>query len=222
MRMKDFMIERGYKTQDSSEHMRLNDDALFELLEQEVLPGLAADSSPFVLLILNSDTHPDFLIGEKCDDFLIKESYPRVYRSFTCFDQHLESFVRTMERLGLDKTTEVIIYGDHLTMGSDVHWMLSAERNLTVFMPLRAQDEKWAKWHGKPLSYYDFAPTVMELLEIDYSPPFPFGTDMLGDEVGRVASLDDLKLIYGIATGDIDYSTARCLGSAGFCQSDEY
>jgi phosphoglycerol transferase MdoB-like AlkP superfamily enzyme len=202
--------------------MRLNDDALFELLEQEVLPALAADSSPFVLLILNADTHPDFLVGEQCDDFLIKESYLRVYRSFTCYDQHLEHFVRTMEQLGLDKTTEVIIYGDHLTMGSDVQWMLSVDRNLTVFMPLRPQDEKWEKWHSKPLSYYDFAPTVMELLEIDYSPPFPFGTDMFGDEVGKVASLDDLKLIYGIATGDIDYSTARCLGSAGFCQSDEY
>jgi hypothetical protein len=67
MRMKDFMRERGYATQDSAEHHRYNDDELFEMLTNEVLPTLA-HTTPFALLILNADTHSDFTIGSACDD----------------------------------------------------------------------------------------------------------------------------------------------------------
>jgi phosphoglycerol transferase MdoB-like AlkP superfamily enzyme len=171
---------------------------------------------------VNADTHPDFTIGANCNDYLYKDGYPRVYRSFTCFDQHLQQFMAKLAELGLDKTTEVLVYGDHLTMFAQEAF-LGADRNLTIFMPLRSQDEKWRKaQEKKTLSYFDFAPTVLELLEIDYSPPFPFGKDILGSESGRLPNLDDLKLIYALATGDLTNETARCRGQTGFCMADEY
>jgi phosphoglycerol transferase MdoB-like AlkP superfamily enzyme len=222
MRMKAFMKERGFRTQDSADHHRTNDDELFDLLFRDVLPGLAALPHPFALLILNADTHPDFTIGPACDDYLLRAEYPIVYRSFTCFDQHLARFIARMAELGIDRNTEVIVYGDHLTMG-DVGFMLGADRNLSIFLPLRPQDGKWRRaQEGKEMSYYDFAPTVLELLEIDYAPPFPFGADLLGTRQGKVASLEDLRLIYGIAIGDIRNKTVTCHGDAGFCQSNEY
>jgi hypothetical protein len=223
MRMKDFMIERGFKTQDSTEHHRENDDQLFEYLENDILPGLLnRQNQPFVLLIVNADTHPDFTIGPQCDDYLVQHNYPKVYRSFTCFDQHLQRFMAKLSSLGLDQDTEVVVYGDHLTMFA-VETLMSTPRNLTMFLPLRRQDEKWQKaQERKTMSYYDFAPTILELLGIDYTPPFAFGKDILGDEVGTVPTLDDLKLLYGLATGDTENATVRCLGNAGFCQSNEY
>jgi phosphoglycerol transferase MdoB-like AlkP superfamily enzyme len=217
------MIERGFKTQDSAEHHRTNDDELFDLLENDVLPSLAnTKNQPFSLLILNADTHPDFTIGAKCDDYLDKEGYPKVYRSFTCFDQHLRRFMEKLSSLGLDRNTEVVVYGDHLTMFAQDFW-LGADRNMTIFLPLRPQDEKWQKaQNGKRMSYYDFAPTIMELLGIDYAPPFPFGKDILGSQQGELPNLDDLQLIYGMATGDVRNETARCLGAVGFCTSNEF
>jgi phosphoglycerol transferase MdoB-like AlkP superfamily enzyme len=222
MRMKDFMIERGWRTQDSSEHHKSNDDELFELLLNDVLPSVAALRHPFALLILNADTHPDFTVGSACDDYLLLAEYPIVYRSFTCFDQHLARFIARMTELGIDKNTEVVVYGDHLTMG-DIGFILGADRNLSMFLPLRPQDEKWRRaQEEKVMSYYDFAPTVLELLGIDYAPPFPFGADILGPEQGKVATLEDLRLIYGIATGDVRNETVKCHGDAGFCQANEY
>jgi phosphoglycerol transferase MdoB-like AlkP superfamily enzyme len=189
MRMKNFLTERGYRTQDVVEHFRKDDDGLFDLLENEVLPMLAErKKQPFVLLILNADTHaPEFFVGQKCDDYLSNEGYPQLYRSFTCFDQRLERFTNVMRKLGLDKNTELVIYGDHLAMG-DVQSLLGSERNLTLFFPLRKQDEGWARGTRKPLTYYDFCPTLMELLEIDHSPPFPFGADIFGPDVGAAAT----------------------------------
>jgi phosphoglycerol transferase len=116
MRMKDFMIERGYKTQNSAEHHRYNDDELSELLLNDVVSNLT-QVTPFALLIVNTDTHPDFTIGSACDNWLLSVEYPRVSRSFTCFDQHLARFIARLEELGLDQNTEVVVYGDHLTMG---------------------------------------------------------------------------------------------------------
>jgi phosphoglycerol transferase MdoB-like AlkP superfamily enzyme len=221
--MKDFMKERGFKTEDSAEHHRENDDQLFDYLENDVLPSLLnGQNRPFVLLIVNADTHPDFTVGGACDDYLANANYPKVFRSFTCFDQHLQRFMEKLRLLGLDKNTEVVVYGDHLTMFA-IESLLGAPRNLTMFLPLRPQDEKWRKaQERKTMSYYDFAPTILELLGIDYSPPFAFGKDLLGDHVGTVPDLDDLKLLYGLATGDTENATVRCLGQAGFCQANEY
>jgi phosphoglycerol transferase MdoB-like AlkP superfamily enzyme len=222
MKMKHYMIERRFQSQDSAEHHKQNDDQLFTLLQNDVLPSLASKKSqPFALLIVNADTHPDFTIGAMCNDYLSIEHYPKVYRSFTCFDQHLERFMAKLSELGLDKNTEVVVYGDHLTMFAR-EYRLGADRNLTIFLPLRPQDEKWRKaQEEKTMSYYDFAPTVMELLEIDYSPPFPFGKDLLGTEPGGLPTVDDMKVIYGLATGDLTNETARCRGEIGFCLADE-
>jgi phosphoglycerol transferase MdoB-like AlkP superfamily enzyme len=137
-------------------------------------------------------------------------------------DEHLESFAQTMEKLGLDQTTELVIFGDHLTMGGDIQDVLGAERNLVVFFPFRKQDDKWKRVARKQMTYYDVAPTVMELLMIDYNPPFPFGADMFGPETGPIADVEDLKLIYGIVTGDVDATTAHCHGQSGFCRANEY
>ena len=62
----------------------------------------------------------------------------------------------------------------------------------------------------------------MELLNLEYSPKFPFGNSMFHPEEGRVPTLDDLKYIYSIVTGDETYSQVRCLGKDGFCRGDEY
>jgi phosphoglycerol transferase MdoB-like AlkP superfamily enzyme len=221
MRMKWFMRQHGYDFRDEAEHHTEGDHGLFEMLERDVLPTLADKRHwPFVLMIGNEDTHVPYAIRKECDDYLAGEGYPQVHRSFTCLDQKLRKLLTKIQELKLDENSEVFIYGDHLSMrAGDLD--LGAERNLTVVMPFREQDEKWKKAIRKSaFSYYDFAPTVLELLGIDYWPPFPFGADFFGEAVGDVPSEDDMRFIYSLATGDAKGESIKCVSSSGLCKGD--
>jgi phosphoglycerol transferase MdoB-like AlkP superfamily enzyme len=132
-------------------------------------------------------------------------------------DRHIQEFMTALDKFGLSKHTDVVIYGDHLTMGN-VGSFLGADRNLTVLMPLRPQDEKWRQAQSKSMTYYDLAPTILEMLGISYSPPFPFGQDMLGPLTGKKPSLTELKMIYSITSGDMIADSVRCKNKSGFCQ----
>jgi phosphoglycerol transferase MdoB-like AlkP superfamily enzyme len=123
--------------------------------------------------------------------------------------------------MGLTDDTEVVIYGDHLAMAAISD--LTAERNLTMFLPMRPQDEAWKRGHGKSsMTYYDLAPTIMNLLNIDYYPPFPFGADLYGPDVGRYPLEDDLRMVYGLETGDVDLSRVYCNSKRALCQGNEF
>jgi phosphoglycerol transferase MdoB-like AlkP superfamily enzyme len=216
--MKDFLRVKGFATQDSREHGQGSDAGLLRLLETEML-GKLSDSRnwPFVLLILTATTHPPFGIPGGCRDHL--KAYPKIFRSFTCFDDSLRHFAEVFEKSKLFGNTEMIVYGDHLAMqGSG----FLSERNLSVFFPFRKQDDKWKQGISKVLSYYDFAPTVLELLGIDFKPSFPFGFDMFGPRVGTLPQVDELKLIYGIVSGDVNATRVRCHNKHGFCQHNEF
>jgi hypothetical protein len=205
MEMKAFFVKRGYQTYDSAEHFRESDDDFFDLLQEEVLPMLSNPRMwPFVLHVLNADTHTPYIrIAAKCNDYLRHHGYPRVYRSFNCLDQYLERFFDAVRKNGLEDDTEVVIFGDHLT----VAWVqrdLNVDRNLTLIFPFRKQDDKWRRAAQKPLTYYDVVPTILELLEIDYSPKFPFGADIFGPDIGRPPAFEDQKAIYDIAMAQVN------------------
>ena len=224
MNMKNFLIDRGYHTEDELEHRCSNDECLFSMLENDVLPLLAKESQPFMLVILNDDTHfINYRITSGCDDYLRAEGYPMPLRAYTCVDQMISKFIDKVKELHLDENTEIVVYGDHLTMG-DVQAVYgpNSGRNLSVFFPLHAQDYEWRSSLSQPRSYYDLAPTILELLGVTYSPPFPFGSTLLSPEVGPVPSTNDLMQIYKHVTGLSTFDNVRCLGRAGFCQGNEY
>jgi phosphoglycerol transferase MdoB-like AlkP superfamily enzyme len=221
MQMKGFMAKKGYRVLDSAEHNKADDADLFEWLGSSVLPKLTDPSqSPFALLILNADTHPPFFIGGRCNDYLREHHYPQGYRSFTCLDQRLERFMITFKELGLDKNAEVVIYGDHLTMG-DMRSLIHGERNLSMFMPLRLHDSKWRRAQfARTMSYYDIAPTIMDLLGIDYSPRFPFGESLFGEKEGKIPTIVDLQFIYQMILR-ARHGEATCHGRPGMCRGNE-
>jgi hypothetical protein len=120
------------------------------------------------LLILKIDAHPGFHIGTECKDYLAKHNYPRAYRLLTSLDQHLEHFTQKLQEIDLDRNAEVVIDGDHLTMG-DRNKRILGHRNLTVFMPLLSKDNRWARARfERTANESDFASTIMNLSEIHY------------------------------------------------------
>jgi phosphoglycerol transferase len=220
MQMKQFMSKKGYSVQDSAEHHKLGDSDLFEWLDSPVLPKLTHPSQwPFALLILTADTHTPFHIRRACNNYLANSKYPKVYRSFTCLDQYLKHFIERFQELGLGKNAEVLIYGDHLTIGN-MNPFIHGQRNLSLFLSLRLQDPQWRRAQfGKTMSYYDFAPTIMDLLKIEYSPRFPFGESLFGEKSGPVPTITDLQFIYQVMFGN--GHNATCHGRPGMCRGNE-
>jgi hypothetical protein len=215
-----FLLRHGYRTFDRTNHFRHGDADLFQFLADDVLPALLRNgSAPFVLLIINADTHPPFTIGRGCRNDL-PPHYPRVYRSFTCFDATLHRFFDSFRQTTLAKDTEFLVYGDHLTMDfARVAYPLA--RNLTIFFPLRARDSGWENGRSKSLSYFDLPPTMMKALHVEYNPPFPFGEDIFSVKAGTVPDSNDRKAIYRLISGDLTFESVRCQGAHHFCRGQE-
>jgi phosphoglycerol transferase MdoB-like AlkP superfamily enzyme len=222
MGMSTFLSDHGFTLYDAVQSRAQSDMALFARLKNTILPDLTDRSKwPFCVLVLNEDTHFPFHVPPECDDYLAKEGYPWRYRSFTCFDHNLRKFMVALEERGLLDDAEVVIYGDHLAMGGTDD--LTEDRNLTVFFPLRPQNENWEQARRKQImTYYDLAPTILNMLNIDYSPPFPFGADIYGPNIGSYPSEDDLKVVYGLATGDPQATNVECHSQHGLCRGNEY
>jgi len=219
MGMKDFLVTKGFHFEDESNHFRVDDDSFIDLLKEEVIPMLADKSNwPFFLLVMNADTHMPFTIGSLCNDFLLAHGYPLTHRSFTCLDKHLEIFTETIKAHGLDMNTEFLVFGDHPTMGWEESLGMT-ERNLTILLPLRPQDDSSTRALRKSLTYYDHPPTVLNLLGIDASPPFPFGADIFGEKEGAFPGPDDLQIMYEAMAGSTKF--ARCRRAKGLCQGNE-
>ncbi|OHT00667.1 hypothetical protein TRFO_32576 [Tritrichomonas foetus] len=222
MNMKGFMINHHFKTFDNYEHQIEHDLPLFDHLIEKVLPELTSKKDqPFSLFVLNSDTHPEFFVDDTCILNFIStlDSYPKVFQSFTCFDKGLKKFIESLNKFGINKNnTELIIYGDHLTMGS-IDYAYGTDRTLSVLFPFHEKNEYL---ENKPITYYDIAPTILDMLGIQYKPQFPFGYSIFSENEGEPPSIDDIKFIYNYVTGDITNQKVYCGYQKGFCHGNEY
>lgn len=224
MNMKGFLKSRGYLMQDPRESQITGGDGpLFEMLRTKTLPQLQKNGDPFVMLILTDDTHfTDHVISPLCDDYLAREKYPKILRAFTCVDQMVQKLVEKVKELGMDNDTEVVVFGDHLTMSKTRSLGPLAQRSLSVFFPLHEQDEAWKVSSSQAHTYYDISPTIIDLLGIDHSPPFPFGSSMMKPGKGLIPVTNDLKQIYRLVTGNESLAQVRCHGTSGFCGGVEH
>jgi phosphoglycerol transferase MdoB-like AlkP superfamily enzyme len=67
---------------------------------------------------------------------------------------------------------------------------------------------------------YDFAPTILDVLEIDYEPRFPFGESLFGDKAGQTPTVADMQFIDEMIFGK--NSKATCRGRPGVCDQDHH
>jgi hypothetical protein len=214
MHMKEFYQMHGFLVEDIMEHGKDHDRPTLTYIVDTLLPKMI---EPFMLVILTTDTHfwPAFHVEP--DRYIEKLQYPNVLRSFTSLDISLEKFVHSLEAKGLHERSELVIFGDHLCMGY-LPVLSGIRRRLVAIFPWRKRDERGLK---KKLSYYDMAPTMLESLGLEYSPRFPWGSDIFGEDTGRVPDVHDLHTIYSINTGDVEAESVSCLGQSGFCEGNE-
>lgn len=204
-----------WKCFDVHDHKFKRDWDLFNFVSDKVFNELENEEKPFVLHIANSDCHaiPRYYVDGRCKKRL--PGRPAIIRSFDCVDQILENFFNKFEKSKLFDTTEVIIYGDHVLMSGNKKKMKMTEpRSLVISFPYRKK-----KLINKNVSLYDFAPSIMNILGVEYSPKFPFGSDLFSDQIGHPPDLNDFEIIYNVFTYEYkwDKNITCWNGQKGFC-----
>jgi hypothetical protein len=211
---KKHMALHHYDSRDYKDHKCRRDWDLFAKLESTVIPELAASAAPFVLHVANADCHaiPRYHVDHRCGTRL--KGAPAIVRSFDCVDQIVERFVRAFEASPLARTTDVLLYGDHVLMeGNYKQISLHEPRSLVLAWPYHER-----RTVERAVSVYDIAPTVLRLLGVEYAPAMPFGADLFGNITGKVPSLEDFQTIYDMFTSEMNWdSNVTCWGGKGFC-----
>lgn len=181
-------------------HMKPIDDVIhhtrsdwphFNYINKKLLPKLK-EEQPFYLIIHTENTHPLFTIDPEClrEKPYVKD-WPRSMAAVECSDILIEDHLKAIKDLGLDETTEVVFYGDHLLWTEPVWYENGLVRKLLMVFP----NQK----HGfinKRTSWYDVPPTLLEILGItEYEPKFPFGENMFGPLNGTMPTDGDKSYI---------------------------
>jgi phosphoglycerol transferase MdoB-like AlkP superfamily enzyme len=212
MGISQFFQDRGYVVQTGSE-IGINHD--WDLVEHcgEILRKLANSSKPFLLHMSTEDTHPMYFVDSRCNtaNLLPGKEDPVIIRSFNCLDQSVQWFVELCRSLGLDQNTEIVIHSDHICWGAQKG--IYDSRKLIVLFPFRPP-----RRITKPSTYYDIAPTILDIPGLQYSPPFPFGASLFSDAVGRFPKDVDFQFMHNLYSKYTRQSgNITCGQKAGFC-----
>ena len=177
----------GALPSDYSHSWGFSDSKLFEFAKDE-LQNLAQDSQPFSLYLLTNNTHsPDFFIESTCGE--MEESYQN---AINCVDSLVGKFVAWVKAQDFYKNTTILIVGDHL-MNANLPLPRESRKIYNAFInprfcstpSLRGESQDSPKQSKKThdlrldshshnanltksrnLSHFDFAPLVLDSLEI--------------------------------------------------------
>jgi phosphoglycerol transferase MdoB-like AlkP superfamily enzyme len=139
------------------------------------------------------------------------KEYPAIIRAFNCLDQNVQRFIELCKALGLEKNTEIVIHGDHIVWGDQTG--IYDSRKLIVIFPFRPPHRI-----TKPSTYYDIPPTILDILELKYSPPFPFGASLFSDVIGAFPKDADFQFMHNLYSKYTGQSgNITCARKTGFC-----
>lgn len=213
MGMMNFYQQHHVKVIDDQVHGFGNDWDTLEYVKTNIFSEIK-QKKPFFLMITNTDTHPFFTVDYRCEPML---DVPKVMQAFNCVDQIFEKFFDAYETAGIMNNTELVVLGDHLMIGR-YQGVYDPPRKLAMFFPYHKK-----QIINKPTTIYDFAPTILNLLNINYSPSFPFGADIFSDNIGTFPKESDFALLYNLMKDKINSHVAdkiTCGGKDGFCKDE--
>jgi len=215
---KQHLSSHKYQVFDRKEHGFRLDYDLVDYLTETVFPKLAQSNERFVLHFANTDNHPPYYVDKRCIDRNVSIN-DKVFKCYDCLDQNIERLFQGFEKAGLHKNTEVILYGDHILMSVPFNFMMKSNNmntNNRERAPIFILPYSNKAVIEKRTSIYDAAPTILDILGIEYSPRFPFGDSIFSKNVGFVPSENDYMIILN-TTDPGNASIGNCNNKIGFC-----
>jgi phosphoglycerol transferase MdoB-like AlkP superfamily enzyme len=206
----------SWLTYDKADHNITRDWDMVDHLLDKVIPRLEKEEKPWVLHWSNADTHPfpRYFIDPRCESRV--KDYSFMLRSFDCLDQNVERWMKGLQKSSIWNTTEIFMYGDHLLMRGTSDIPLFDPRSMVVIVPTRPRQRI-----SKQVSIYDFGPTMLDLIGLNYRPKFPFGVSMFSKKIGLTPDPTHFKYIYDFFRSEMKWSDkAECrVNQTGFCRN---
>lgn len=190
-----------------------NDLYLYNHLADDYLPKMdkivreSNFKSHFLSLIINANTHLPYARPKWCKlDF---QDLPENQKPFYCVDFALKKFLNSFIDLKMYEHTLLVLFPDHPPFQTNY-------KELFMIFPGMKKVEKNSKINGE-ITYYDFAPTVLDLIGIkSYQPVFPYGRNIYQNSdfaqkycVNKFCiqrkpkpDLDDMSIIYKVVHFD--------------------
>lgn len=127
--------------------------------------------SHYLVFIVNVETHSNYAQPKWCN-----LSFPNIeqnQRCFFCIDYLVGKFVRKFLELKMFEHTLLAIFPDHVPFARN-QFGIEPKELFFLFPGMEKVDPKLRINYD--INYYDFAPTVLDLIGIkQYVPQFPFG-----------------------------------------------
>jgi phosphoglycerol transferase MdoB-like AlkP superfamily enzyme len=165
---------------DATRHHARTDWPHWKFIQNELLPELM-QKQPFYLVMHSEDTHPSFYLDPECLRRRPElKKWPSSMAAVQCSDLLIQGFMERVKELGLDKNSEVVLYGDHLLWGTNGWYEDTQKRRLLMVFA----NQKYG-WIEKRTTWFDVAPTLLDIVGIkEYQPPFPYGEIMFSEKNG--------------------------------------
>ncbi|KAK8877854.1 hypothetical protein M9Y10_004617 [Tritrichomonas musculus] len=201
MGITDFFKQSGFETEDASVHHFIHDYDFYNYATQRLFK-VKIDSTqnvdhlikrftvkePFLYIFNNEDTHPFFYVDKRCKP---NKKAGNLENSVNCLDKLLKIFFEAFEKSDFFERTDVLMYGDHPAYGNQNKYYRDPRKMLMFFPYLEKRRIK------KKVTLYDVAPTILDMMGMEYFPPYPYGANMFDDEVvGNFPKNDEFNFIY--------------------------
>lgn len=188
-----------------------NDRELFDHMSTKGIDFLLnlSKHQNYVAMVYNQDTHRPQRPKSYCKPENLNESLPR--QAYNCLDQEMRKFINRFLELEMYKDTVMVMYGDHTMFGTP----FSTYRKLVMLFP-GYEKRKFTS----PLTYYDFAPTIYEMIGIrKIYPDLPFGRSMFSNKPPKNPTYQDLNVMFHFLYSELNIKARRtdfeCHGYTG-------
>lgn len=214
-----WILSRNYKRILTTQ----NDEDLFNFFIDKYLAEMDKDirnsqkKSKYLVFIVNLESHLPYSKPKWCN-----LQFPEIeekQKCFYCIDHLIGKFVNKFLDLKMDEHTLLAVFPDHFPSMLTTN---PAIKDLFFLFPGIPKVDPKLKFHAD-VTYYDFAPTVLDLIGIKkYVPVFPFGRNIYFDQrnLTNISSVDlfskhpkpdsnDLAIIYKL----LHYEKGKLIGS---------
>ncbi|OHT09066.1 hypothetical protein TRFO_04639 [Tritrichomonas foetus] len=185
----DFLRLHNYSLIINTVHHKKKDNDVTNWMVNSSFLSHLKSHQPFNLMWYIQDTHISRYRNEcRRNNVNRLNGY---FNECECTDSYVKKFFDALEKNDLIENSEIVIHGDHSVMSNSVHNFVEP-RSLLVNIASRQ--------YGRiehQMTFYDMAHLYLSLLNVSYSPRFPFGGNpLLSNHIPTYPRKDEFNYLY--------------------------
>lgn len=154
----------GYVPQDYNVWWGIEDKKIIEYSKEELIE-LSKDDKPFIFSVFLEDTHsPEGYMDVDCEEKYVNQ----IHNVFSCTSKRVARFLNWIKEQKFYDDTVIVILGDHLYMGGDLYTQKKSHYERHAYNAFINTGKKIAFSKNRAFATFDFFPTIVEALGIEY------------------------------------------------------